>query len=230
MKNKNLITLNQIIGMLFYSFGVSAIVFTSLGASPIDAATYYANELIPIFDGIIPNMSGQGVWLIIFNTIIAIGLLIFSKRYNIWINILVSISIGLIFNLGLFTYQKIFNITGVMNNSSSLLLRIGIAFIGINMMSFGIAYLAYKKLYGTPFDELAIEVEKSIKKYYLSKIILDGSFLIIASILGIIYKDIFKQIGLFTIVVLAGLGPLINIYINILTKNKNRKEMNNELK
>lgn len=222
MKNKVLTLTYQLLGMLFYSFGVAGIVFSSLGASPIDAATYYANELIPIFNDLIPNMSGQGVWLIVFNIIIAIGLLITFKRKNIWINVIVSVAIGLLFNLGLFTYQSLFNIKGVMSSSNNVFIRILIAFIGINFMSFGIAYLAVNQLYGTPFDELAIEVEKSIKKYYISKIILDGSFLIIATILGLVYKDVFKQIGLFTIVVLIGLGPLINIYINLL-KNKNNE-------
>lgn len=223
MKNKIKITAYQLIGMLFYSFGVAGIVFSSLGASPIDAATYYANELIPVFNDLIPNMSGQGVWLIVFNILIAIGLLIFSKRYNIWINILVSIAIGLLFNLGLFSYAKLFNITGIMNENQSIFLRLLVSFVGINMMSFGIGYLAYNRLFGTPFDELTIEVEKTVKKYYLSKIIMDGSFLLIAFLLGIIYKDVFKQIGLFTVVVLIGLGPLINMYINLLTKI-NKKE------
>lgn len=229
MKKENLFkTIKQLVGVLFYSFGVSAIVFSSIGASPIDAATYYINKLIPLFENLvknIPGQSGQGIWLIIFNIIIALGLLIAIKKNNIGINVIISIVIGLLFNLGMSVLQSIFSISGVLSHDNSIIIRIAVAIIGINFMSFGIGYLAYYKLFGTPFDELAIAVEEKVKKYYIAKIILDGAFLIIALILGLFYRNVFEQIGLFTIVVLFALGPLINQYINLLHKINKKKEL-----
>lgn len=227
MKNLIIKIIRQVVALLFYSFGVSLIVFSTLGASPIDAATYYANELIPVFNNLIPNFTGQGIWLIIFNMIIAIGLYIVCKKRNIWINVLISVFIGLLFNLGWFTYSKLFGDI----NGYKVGVKIIMAFIGINLMAFGIAYLAAHKLYATPFDELAIKLEETTKRYFLSKIILDGSFLIIAFVLGLIYGNVFEQIGIFTIVVLAFLGPFINLYINIIDKFKNKKgQEKNEIK
>lgn len=221
MKNNLLKITKQFIGMLFYSFGVSAIVFSGLGASPIDAATYYINQIIPVFDNLIPNFTGQGIWLIIFNMIIALVLFIIFRKRSLWINVLVSIAIGILFTLGMFTYGILFS--SIVEN---IYLMILIAFVGINFMAFGIAYLVSKSLYGTPFDELAIKLEETVKKYYLSKIILDGSFLLIAFILGLIYRNVFEQIDFFTVIVLAFLGPFINMYINIIKKIDIRKDGN----
>lgn len=223
MKNNLLKITKQFTGMLFYSFGVSAIVFSGLGASPIDAATYYINQIIPVFDNLIPNFTGQGIWLIIFNMIIALVLFIIFRKKSLWINVLVSIAIGILFTLGMFTYGILFS--SIVGN---IYLMILIAFVGINFMAFGIAYLASKSLYGTPFDELAIKLEETVKKYYLSKIILDGSFLLIAFILGLIYRNVFEQIDFFTVIVLAFLGPFINMYINIIKKIDIRKDGNLE--
>lgn len=210
--------LKQILGMLLYSFGVAAIVFSSLGSSPIDAATYFMNDLIPFFDELIPGMPGIGIWLIIFNILIALLLVFLNKQYSIWKNIIVSIVIGLTVNLAIFIYRNIFNVSDLLTDNHNIFLKILVSFFGINFMSFGIAYLAHNNLEATPFDELALYLEKTIKKYYISKIILDGSFLLIALLLGFISGDPLIQIGWFTIVVLALLGPFINMYINLLTK------------
>ena len=211
MSVKNIIqaVFNQLIGLIFYGLGIAGIVIAGLGASPIDAFSYYLNKLVPAIN--------QGYWLAIVNLTIAIILFIILKKIRLIFSIGIALITGIFVNLGLIIFRQVLNLNST-ELISNIYVAILVASIGIIMMAFGIAWMIVNNSLVSPYDELSIYLQTLTNNYALSKMILDGTFLILAIIVGLIYGKVFEQINVFSIVVVLGLGPLINIFVKLFKK------------
>lgn len=212
----------QFLGLLLYGFGIASIVVAGIGASPIDALSYYLDKIDNI------NFINQGIWLAIINLVIALILFIITKEKKLVYGVVVAVVAGVFVNLGLTIYDLIFNLNNtLLIDKYNLLTSIIVSFFGIILLALGIALMIVKKSLLSSYDDLSLFLEKLFKKYFIAKVVLDGLFLVLALIFGFIYKKPFEQIGILSIVIVIGLGPIINLFIKLLEKEV---DIDNEVK
>ncbi len=65
-------------------------------------------------------------------------------------------------------------------------------------------------------------INNKVKNLSYSKIIVEGSFFILAVILGLITQKLFEQVHVFTVIMTFMMGILVGIFSNIYNK-KNKK-------
>lgn len=212
----------QVLGMILFGIGVALVVFTGAGASPLDAFANYMMQLTGVL--------GQGDWTTILNVMFAIIVFLLTKNKLVFISIIISVLNGFIINFWIDILSKIFTSVDfgsnqtlflVYNNSFlEYLFVFAFGILGLSFLALGIAILIVNKLYLTPYDDMSVYLETKTKKYWQAKSILDGVCLVIALILGVIINNVWNQINVFSFVVVFGLGPLIGMFIKILSKNK----------
>lgn len=211
----------QLLALLIYGFGIAAIVFSQVGASPFDAVINYTGRLLPIP---IPGFEQQAIWLFLWSAIFTLVVFIFTRKKKVVLSLVVSLVISLFVNLWL---KVLFLIpVTTMNIFSSY----GIGLAGLICLAFGIGLLIANDLIMTPYDEVAVLLESKTGKFAIAKSILDGSSLVLAIILALIIgrpdgKLLGNQIGFFSAIVVFGLGPLIGLFTKLLKKGKKRNEI-----
>lgn len=231
----------QVVGLLILTFGISGIVASYAGASPFDALVFYAAAISHKLTGW--GFMDQGNWTIISNVLIFLFLYLVTKNWKLIFSVIVVIVMGIFINMWLGIFGSIFgqgaNAIIALDKSSLSFLNIlySFSFAGASIvfMAFGASILIFNKLFVSPYDELSLFLQKSIGKYSIAKMILDGSSFVIALILAIIFsfmdktsilKTVTDQIFIFSIAVVLLLGPLISLFLKIFE----RKGVLNEVK
>lgn len=213
----------QFIGIVLLGFGIQLLVFTKLGASPIDAVSYY---LAYILDTINPNYNNIevliGVANIIFGLLVAGILLLISKnKKNLWSLLILLIQGGVTSLWGLLFHA-------LSEDKLSNALRATLGFLAILLMVLGIALMVVNDLVASPFDQMMVELGKKFKSNSLAKFIIEVVYLAIAAILMLISQFMltapenreFSQISIFTPVVILLSSLLIGFTIDKLSKIK----------
>lgn len=224
----------QIIGLLFCGLGIAAMAISGAGASPLDAASNYAWVLTGIFK--------QGTWLFIFNAIFTAVLFAITRKYKVLITLVMSFLMGFFVNGGISfltlfiknvdffgNYETIMSIYGTAASGgisvTGMLYSYGVAAFGTVCLSAGIGFILAHNLFLTPYDEVSLYLETKIGNYAISKVVTDGTVLIIAVILGLLIKDVFSQLNVFSVVAVFTLGPLIGMFRKIFSKGEKKDEI-----
>jgi uncharacterized membrane protein YczE len=102
------------------------------------------------------------------------------------------------------------------------------ASLGMMLCAFGVAITILTGLPASPYERLMLVIYKKIKVLSLSKIIVEGSFFIIAVILGLMTKSLFEQVHVFTVIMTFMMGILVGMFTHILKKINQKGELKYE--
>lgn len=213
-------SLAQIIGTLIYTLGVAGLVVAGHGAGPIDASAYFSSVLF----GLTP-----GAWIIIINSLLVITLLIAKKKLKVLLNFLMLVASGYLIDFWIFIFEKLFNFSLVGNEliqgttialNNGFLMGLLVAVIGFIAIGVGVAILILNNVILSPLDEFTVFIASFTKKYFHAKVLIDASFLTLALVLGLILgmAEVKKQINFFSIIIVFGLGPFINLILDYFNK------------
>lgn len=200
-------------GFIIIALGISSILNSNLGASPIDAFNYFLQKIIVTY---LP-------WATIGRVIIFTGLVVTVLTFLLNLELNMIISAVFLFVVGNFVdaWNLVFDLIPT-QTTAILSIRILMASGGMLLCAFGVSITILTGLPASPYERLMLVIYKKIKVLSLSKIIVEGSFFIIAIILGLITKSLFEQVHVFTVVMTFMMGILVGMFTNIL-KNINKK-------
>lgn len=203
----------HIFGLILLAFGITGVLMARLGASPLDAFNQFASDLIPL------GYVTVAVTTFISNFIMALVIFILTRKKELGLSIVVS------FILSLFIQGWIMLILLVPESTfNSLFFRIPLALTALLSAGFGTAVLIVNAWALSPYDEVMMYIAGKTNSIKKAKIIVDATFFVGAVILGIISKNLFEHVFIFSIIVVMGLGPLINYFVDILKRRIDRNE------
>lgn len=203
----------HIFGLIVLAFGITGVVMAKLGASPLDAFNQYLSNIIPW------DFVTLGVTTFMSNFVMALVIFTLTRKKEL------AISVLLTFVLSAFITMWIYLIGLVPTNiSSELYFRIPLAVLALLGSAYGLSVLIINALVLTPYDEVTMYVAGKTNSIRNAKILVEGSFLVGAIVLAIITKD-WTYINVFTVVVVVALGPLINIFMNLIQRRIDRNEI-----
>jgi uncharacterized membrane protein YczE len=207
------------IGFIIIALGISSILNSNLGASPIDAFNYFLQQIVVEY---FP-------WATIGRVIIFTGLTVTLLTYllNLEKNMLISAIFLIVVGNFVDAWNLAFEL--IPNDISSILvIRILMASLGMLLCAFGVSITILTGLPASPYERLMLVIYKKIKVLSLSKIIVEGSFFVIAIILGLLTKSLFEQVHIFTVVMTFMMGILVGMFTNILKKINKKGELSYE--
>lgn len=202
----------HIFGLIVLAFGITGVVMARLGASPLDAFNQYLSMLIPW------EFVTLGVTTFVSNFIMALVIFALTRRKELGISVLLT------FVLSAFITMWLYLIGLVPTNISDMLyFRIPLAILALFGSAYGLSVLIINALSLTPYDEVTMFVAEKTNSIRNAKIYVEGGFLIGAIILALIAKD-WTYINVFSVVVVVALGPLINMFMNIIQRRIEKNE------
>ncbi len=204
----------HIMGFIILSLGIVFVIQARLGAGAIDAFNFYVAELLNdrfpfITIGRIAIING------IFATLLAYLL---SKDKKVFIGIIFIFIVGNFID----AWQWLFSFVPEVW-FSTFLMRLILASVGVIVIAIGVSFTILSGYPPSPFERLLLVLDKKINNLSVTKIFIDGTYLIFAIILGLIYRDVFNQIGLFTIVLTFLTGFLVKHFSYHINRLKSRK-------
>ena len=225
MRRLQISTIKRILLLLLsyflIAFGVEVVLVTKIGCSAIDSFNYYLGSLIGINMGISSMITGTIITLILF---------IIKKDKKLLVSFSGIFGIGLIFYL-------IDYLVGFIPISFSLevwswtyLVRVLLAFIGINIVCLGTTCTFKSRLSGSPIDVLSKEFGKLCHSIQLGKWTADFLFIICALCIcmfntyilkiesvGFSLKQLgFEELTLYTVLQTFLYGPVLGVYVRLL--------------
>lgn len=239
--NKNFIIklIVHIIGSIFIGFGVQSIIYSSLGAAPLDALTAYLAKIhVHLFSGNLQVI--VGIYSLTIGTLLTLILFLFRREKKLiftWLNI--ALVAGIISLWGILFKNPIESnsITGI---------QIVFGVVGIISIAFGVSLTITTGLPPGPHEELLNRYDERLNNLFLSKLIIEVTYLIMAVITMIIYVSLttsitsirdldFTQIGYFTIITVIGISGLVFVFNFVIEKiqkyiHQKRKEDEDESK
>lgn len=209
----------NLFGAIFISLGIKFILTAGLGAFPVDSTSWFINSLS---DGVIT----VGTANFIVNFILMIIGYFLSKNYKVFFGIILTFFISILLDLVELT------VVPLISGYSELWLNLIIAVLGVSFIAIGSSLTIVTRMFVTPVDQMMVIFKKWFKNLFLSKLILESIFLVIAITLGLIAGKLWDQIHWFTFIGILILSPMIQFtyhYINkwftpILFKNKEMVE------
>ena len=209
------------IGFITIALGIANIISAKLGASPIDAFNYF---LYNITSNIIPSIT-------LGTVIIFTGLFVTALTFMINKNKDMIISGIFLFVVGVFVDMWMFLIGYLPDAFMSLLIvRILMATIGMLLCALGVSITILTGLPASPYERLMLVVYKRINNLSLSKIVVEGSFFILAVTLGLLTNRLFEQVHIFTILMTFMIGIFVSMFTHILKDKINKGEINHGIK
>ncbi|WP_416148505.1 YczE/YyaS/YitT family protein [Salipaludibacillus sp. HK11] len=195
MKNRLIIGVFYLIGMVFLSFGISMIILAGLGAGPWDA----------LFVALSTNVGltvGSWTFIIGFVLIILNGLLL--KKKPDFAALITMFLIG-----GFVDFWLLLAFSDLV--VASVMIRAAMLIIGILCSATGIASYLQSNFARNPIDHaMMVFHELTGKSLSFSKTFIEVVVLIIAFFIG-------GPIGFGTVLVALGIGPLIQVFYKPIT-------------
>ncbi len=197
-------------GFIVIALGIANILTSKLGASPIDAFNYFLHNIIVT---ILPDIT-IGTVIIFTGLFVTLLAFIFNKNKDMIVSAIFLFVVGIFVDMWLF-------VLGFIPDSLATLIviRIMMATIGMLLCAFGVAVTILTGLPASPYERLMLVIYGKIKRLAVSKIIVEGSFFVLAVILGLITHRLFEQVHIFTVVMTFMMGILVSMFTHIL-KNK----------
>ncbi|WP_280771356.1 YczE/YyaS/YitT family protein [Salipaludibacillus daqingensis] len=200
MKNRLVIGLFYLIGLIFLSFGISLIILAGLGAGPWDALFVALSNNIGL-------TVGSWTFIIGFLLIIVNGLLL--KQKPDFAALITMFLIGSFIDFWLLVVFS--DVVFVL-----VAFRIVLLIVGILSCATGIACYLQSNFARNPIDHSMMVFHKLTgKSLAFSKTFLELSVLVIAFFIG-------GPIGLGTVLVAFGIGPLIQLFYKPITSFRGR--------
>ncbi|MGI6644155.1 MAG: hypothetical protein ACOX28_00080 [Bacilli bacterium] len=219
-----------LIGAIILSFGVQLVIYTNIGSSPIDALDYYlARIFLQLFNnGDFSRISSAiGIAYFVLATIITLLLIIITrdkKLFLIFLNIIL---------LSFLIWSWGFLFDSFPPLEMHYLLKLLIAIIGIIILSFGVTLIIITDLPAAHTEEIMKLLNKKTNNFFLSKLIIESVYIILAFIAMIISlvvidggKVEFTQISFFTILNLLLVSFFIWLFDLIFKKIRKKPETN----
>ncbi len=209
------------LGFIIIALGISSILTSQLGASPIDAFNYFLHKIV---SKILPALT-IGTVIIFTGLVVTLLAYIFNKDKNMIVSAVFLFVVGVFVDFWLF-------VLGYIPDSvvSNLVFRIVLATSGMLLCAFGVSITILTGLPASPYERMMLVVHTKIKSLALSKIMVEGSFFLLAILLGVLSSSLFEQVNVFTVIMTFSIGPLISVYIYIikrkLLKERLKMEMN----
>jgi uncharacterized protein len=198
----------HLLGFITIAFGIVGVIFSKLGAAPIDAFNYFVYLLTPLSLGTIAIITGLVISFISY---------LIERKKDMIVSVIFLFVVGIFIDIWKYLFELIPN-----EMSINFYFRIPLALISIFIISFGVAMTITSGLPSSPFERLLIIINKKIKNLKLSKILIEATFFVFAVILGLITKKLFEQVHIYTVVLVIFIGPLIEYFVNILNHRKDR--------
>lgn len=195
---------------MIVALGIVGIINARLGASPIDAFNWFIYMITPLSLGTMTVITGLTVSLIAF---------VFGKKS--WDML---ISIGLLFSVGIFIdfWKYLFELLPD-TWFQSLIIRVPMATLSIVIISIGTSLTITSGLAMSPFERLMMILSKTVGSPGKAKMVIEGTFLVMAIIIGYLTNRLFEQIHIFSLLMVLLNGPLVGIFVNqIHTIQKNK--------
>lgn len=207
------------LGFIIIALGIANIITSKLGASPIDAFNYFLHKItLEISANITLGMVIIGTGLVVtFLTYLL------NKKKNMIISAVFLLVVGVFVDM----WMLVFN---VIPDSffSIMLIRILLATFGMLLCAFGVSITILTGLPASPYERLMLVINDKIHSISISKIIIEGSFLIFAVILGLITKSLFEQVHVFTLVMTFMMGILVSMFTHLIKNKILKGELVNE--
>ncbi|MDO9629566.1 MAG: hypothetical protein Q7I99_06670 [Acholeplasmataceae bacterium] len=201
----------HVIGFVLVAFGIVGIIFSRLGASPIDAFNYFLYTLTPLSLGTVAVLLGLTVSLVCF---------LIEKKKDMIYSVIFLFIIGILIDSWKFLFEFI-----PADVLISFYFRIPLAIFSLFVVCFGVAITMTTGLPSLPFERLLYIINKKVKSIKWTKIMIEGTFFIFAVILGTITNQLFEQVHVFTVVLVMFTGPLISMFIDIINKKRIKGEI-----
>lgn len=201
-------------GFIIVALGISVILHTNVGATPIDAFNYFVVHMVgvPWFtQGIMTFVTGFSVALISYFA---------EKGKDVWISVVFLFVVGFFVDF----WNAILDLVPA-TLYSPLWIRISLAMITVFVIAFGVSLTLISGLVTSPFERLLKTMNHKGIPLGLAKIMIEGTFLIFAIILGLITGELLKQVNAFTIILTLSMGPLIAVYMQKITHKKEKGVM-----
>lgn len=192
------------------SLGVVGIIFARLGASPIDAFNYFMYVITPLSLGTMAILTGLVVALIGF---------IFDRKKDILLSISFLFLVGIFIDFWKYLFELI-----PQSLFENIWIQIPLSFISLVVIAIGTAMTITTGLSVSPYERLMNVIDRKIHSIRYSKMIIEGTFFLIAIILGIITKLIWTQVNIMTLMMVLLNGPLVQ-YFQQKILNQKRKEV-----
>lgn len=201
---KKIIT--QMLGFFIVALGIVGIVYARLGAAPIDAFNYFVYTITPLSLGTLTVMSGVLVAVICF---------IIDRKWSI------LISVGFLFTVGIFVdaWKWVFDLLPAVL-FMELYYRIPLALISLFFITFGVALTISTGLTMAPYEQLMLIINRKVHHLGLSKMMIEGTFLVMAIILGIYTRQLWDQVFVMTVIITLVNGPLSHYFYTLIKKRK----------
>jgi uncharacterized membrane protein YczE len=188
------------LGLVLIPLGIVMIVNSKIGSFPWDAMSMFANELWSlIFPGI-------ELWLTTFinGAILAVIVVILYKNPKYFMTLIMILITSLFFDW----FNRLFSLFTYSNN---VFLAIIMALLGMVVMAIGINLTILSGLMASAVESAMMFIDKFTKNLFLSKLLLESMFLIIAIILGLIAGNLWDYIGPFTLVAILSASTFVSI-------------------
>ena len=214
----------QILSLILLALGVAGVIISGLGAGAVDALAYFLLRSTKLLN--------VGNWTIIINVSLVLFLIIATRKLAVLFTLLVVFVMGEAINIWINSFEKIFNLVlkdgQTLFSTDRLLIAIIIALVSLVVMAISVAIMIKEKTVKSPYDEFAIFLADKLNNYSLAKILLDGTFMLVAFLIAILTKGVkfTEQINVFSLIIVFGLGPLISLFTNLFTNGfKNKKQL-----
>jgi uncharacterized membrane protein YczE len=194
------------LGFFIVALGIVGIVYARLGAAPIDAFNYFVYTITPLSLGTLTVMSGVLVAVICF---------IIDRKWSI------LISVGFLFTVGIFVdaWKWVFDLLPAVL-FMELYYRIPLALISLFFITFGVALTISTGLTMAPYEQLMLIINRKVHHLGLSKMMIEGTFLVMAIILGIYTRQLWDQVFVMTVIITLVNGPLSHYFYTLIKKRK----------
>jgi uncharacterized membrane protein YczE len=218
MKYRNKIILHTL-GFIVIALGISNILTSKLGASPVDAFNYFFHKIVSNF---LPAIT-LGTIIIITGLLVTLLAFVFNKNKNMMISAIFLFVVGIFVDMWMLLLGYIPD-----QILSLMIIRILLAISGMLLCSFGVAVTILTGLPPSPYERLMLVIHEKINNLAIAKIMVEGSFFLIAVILGLLTQSLFEQVNIFTIVMTFSIGPLVLLFSNMIKKRILKGEIKNE--
>lgn len=201
------------LGILMTGLGVTVLLRSTLGAGAWDTVVY---NLRAFFDNVLSLGITLGTVSFMINLVVLSCIMLYHKKLK-FIFVLIPI-----FGIALaIDFWDIIVLGNYIPNG--LLIRIIFFLGGIFILTLGLSLMLVTKYPAMVFDELTLIVMKifSIKSFFVARMFIELSAIVIATILGFLSSIGFGAVNFGSFIIALILGPIIELqlkYLNILTK------------
>jgi uncharacterized protein len=202
----------HIFGFFLVAFGVVGVIYAGRGAAPVDAFNYFIWTLTPLSLGTIAVMTGLSVALLAY---------VFDQNRSMILSIIFLFSIGIFIDLWKLVYDLL-----PLGTFDSDWFSYPFALFCIVVIAIGTSITITTGLPSSPFERLMMVLDRKVHSIKYSKMIIEGTFFLLAIILGLLTNLLFEQVNVVTILLTLLNGPLVGLFTSIIMKEKNKKGVN----